>query len=126
MSDEGQRERKRPRSVRELMVERPAPTPTPARARAAGEPRAVDQSRVTVRRFSDGTQEWLARVSGACVYGTGVAGTAPIVSISFARAATPDSTARIALSASGILENAFDEELVALLERARPIEDEPA
>lgn len=128
MSDGRSQDRKRPRSVRELMAEEAVRRPPPARGTSErAEPKRLDAHEpVTVRRFSDGAEEWVARISGACVYGTGPVGTAPVVSISFARADSPEETLRVALSTPNTLECASDRELRRLLERARPVDEESA
>ncbi|MGH7477295.1 MAG: hypothetical protein ACRELD_13560, partial [Longimicrobiales bacterium] len=72
------------------------------------------------RRFTNRGTVWIAHVMGACAYGTGTPGTAPLVQLGF-RPEHADLPTHAALTAPRDLRSLYDEELCALLSRATPI-----
>lgn len=70
------------------------------------------------RRFIANGEEWIARIAGEAMGGTGWAGGAHFVSIRFCRADAPDVPLREVLTAGGRFDFLYDEELVDLLRRA--------
>ncbi len=74
-----------------------------------------------MRAFACDAEEWVAWVSGAGAYGTGVHSLGNVEAVHFARAAAPELPVREALVPAGILEGLYDEELIAVLRSATPI-----
>lgn len=105
-----------PKSAREVLG-RSAPSPSQA------EPAATPEPPATVRRFRVDDVDWIARVAGESVYGTGPRGRAPLESVMFARAEAPDEPVSEALVPRGRFATYYDEELRRLLGRARPVDD---
>lgn len=104
--------RRRPTPVREILARR---------APGAGTPWPVVEE---VRRFHvDGT-EWIARVAGRSLYGTGSTPRARLMIIEFCRAEAPDTPVRRMLVPGRSLEQVWDEELGDLLQRAEAVEDQ--
>jgi hypothetical protein len=84
---------------------------------AAGEPRWEGEDRA----FEADGVTWKVRPSGSGAYGTGDLGTARILAVHFYRGDDPDPV-REALVPAARLPHFHDDELVALLESATPIE----
>ncbi|MBI4409554.1 MAG: hypothetical protein HY561_07585 [Gemmatimonadetes bacterium] len=108
MSDAGEQAGATPGGAAPEAEEATSPAPVPAEAEPAAE-----------RRFLAEGVEWIARVAGESVYGTGAFGLAPLVAIRFSPATTPESMEREALLPRGRFEVLYDEELVELLRSAK-------
>lgn len=103
----------RPTPVREAMDAVPpeigpsSPTELPSRSfRAAGE------------------EEWIVRVSGSAVTGLPADVGAPLLQLTFFRAAEPETPVRESLGVGETLDDLGEEELRDRLERARPVDPE--
>ena len=81
----------------------------------------VAQSERPVRCFTAEDAEWYAWPSGASAYGTGTCGPASLEAIHFARSEAPDMPMYEALLPAGRFYGLYDEELVAVLQRATRI-----
>lgn len=124
----------KPRPVRPKRAKpKPAPSrpasaedsrPTPVRAlEEAEEVPAVPTTEGPLRRFNHDGQEWLVRVAGSTFTGEGIgeASGAPVTQLHFSRSEEEDAPLREAYLAGRDLDDLFDEELEALLLRARPV-----
>lgn len=102
-----------PTSAREIF-ERATPAPAPTAAPSEPVP--------PIRRFDCDGATWEARIRGESAYGTGPRGRAPLVSILFAPAETPDAPVSEAIVPRGRFFGYYDEELATLLRSARPLD----
>jgi hypothetical protein len=82
-------------------------------------PRPLGPTGREPRGFECGGEAWLAWVAGTGIGGTGTYNLALLEAVRFARRAEPDVAAHEALLAHGSFLQLFDEELCAVLERAR-------
>ncbi|MBI4540145.1 MAG: hypothetical protein HY704_11625 [Gemmatimonadetes bacterium] len=103
--------RRRPTPVRELLGQAAPP----------GEPPA--EQREEARHFAAEGTEWIARVAGRCLYGTGSTPRAAVMVVDFFRADAPEMPANRLLVSGSSLEAFFDEELSAMLTRSEAIDE---
>jgi len=75
------------------------------------------------REFDCDDVAWIAWLSGAGAYGTGIFGLGNVQAVHFSRATAPDVPVFEALLPAGAFDGLFDEELRAMLRTARPIVD---
>jgi len=101
----GPADRRGPTPVRESMESTPS------------EPPAEEEPSV---RFCRGAEEWIARLAGHGRSGTAPDGGAPLMSVAFARAHDPETTLFDTLLVGRTLAGVEEQELVELLDRARP------
>lgn len=112
------------RAAFEEIAEETVPPEEPARRHDAHPPaEAPPAPPVPEQRFDADGVEWIARVAGEGMGGTGFPGRAHIIAIHFFRADDPDTPVRETLTAAGRFEALYDEELRQLLHSARPIVD---
>lgn len=101
------------------VVEEPPAPAAPESARPREEPPSPPAA--PEQRFSAEGVEWIARLSGEAMAGTGRTGRAHIVTIRFFRADAPEVPLREVITGAGRFEALYDEELRDLLARAKDI-----
>ena len=99
---------------------RPRATPTPARQGLDPPPRQIRGAGGPSRVFQAGEEEWAVRESGSTASGRGTDPRVLLVLLFFASGAEPDRPIREILIPERGLDELTDQELIVLLERARP------
>ncbi|HEX6940442.1 MAG TPA: hypothetical protein VF158_13590 [Longimicrobiales bacterium] len=105
--------------IRKAAADRAADIATPAtpdRAADVAMPATPDRS------FAADGHDWIAKVAGEGVAGTGAFAAAALVAIRFHAADDPARPRREAIIPRGLFERLHDDELVALLRTARPLD----
>jgi hypothetical protein len=118
------------RQVAPERAERPAPKPVERPAPEPVEPEPIEPEpstssesgpAIVEREFTVDGEEWLARIVGEGVGGTGAGAVAYLVAVRFYPAGKPGEAAREALLPRGRFEMLYEEELIELFRTARPI-----
>lgn len=105
-------------AVRDLIRKTTADRPADASARPAPPAAPVPPPE---RSFTDDGVEWIARIAGEAVVGTGAMTTGAIVAVHFHRADDPERPVRHALLPRGRFEGLGEDELIALFRSARTL-----
>lgn len=99
--------------------------PTPVRAsleEIATEHGTIRKTEVPARRFGVEGAEWIARLAGRALCGTGRSTPkAVLMEIHFCRGDEPDQAVMRLITASRSLDTLYEEELVELFHRSRPV-----